>query len=77
MDYGTIRIVLYPNLTRDQRLTIVNTSVQNQLFAVTREHYNEILYQCQELSKFVSDTPITINWNYIQYKYKLFFDIID
>jgi hypothetical protein len=77
MDYGTIRIVLHPNLSHDQRFTLVNTSVHNQLFTATREHYNEILYQCQELSKLVYDTPVTISWNYIHYKYKIIFDIFD
>jgi hypothetical protein len=69
IDYGIITIC-FPDgpLTDDQRLSIVNMSVENQLVTSDRSHYVDILHDCKEFSKFA---PIKITWVLLTYKYTM------
>lgn len=70
-DYGTIEITLHPNLSKDQRVTMVSLSVQNQLITTNRLHYFEILSQCVDFSNHFKDEPISINFTTNEYTYSL------
>ncbi len=66
--YGTVKVTLHPNLTDDQRCSIVQMAVENQLIGVhNRQHYNEIMNQCVEISKL--GFPVTVNWKVREYSY--------
>ncbi len=67
MDYGTILVFLHPGLTDEQRYVTVKQSVENQLITSNRTHFNEILYNCAELSKI--EPPLSVSWNLRDYKY--------
>ena len=70
-DYGTIRIQLLPNLTDDQKYTIIKQHVENQVFAHNRTHYNQILDQCKCMVLENPDLDIEINWNFREYMYTM------
>jgi hypothetical protein len=69
--YGTIQIILHPNLSKDQRLTIVSQNVQNQLITTNRLHYFQILNQCIEISSYFREEPISVNFMMNEYEYSL------
>jgi hypothetical protein len=69
--YGTIQITLHPNLSLDQRVTIVSQNVQNQLITTNRIHYFQILNQCIEISRYFREEPISVNFMMNEYEYSL------
>lgn len=72
-DYGTVSITLHRNLTEEQWIVIVKMAVENQIMTRNRNHFNEILNQCLDISKFAKDDggPITVTWNLREYKYTM------
>lgn len=75
MDYGTIRVHLLPGLTWDQKATIVQLSVENQLVTSNRSHYIQILHNCIEMLKNIEDEPFSIKWC-INGKYKYVYEVL-
>jgi hypothetical protein len=69
IDYGTIQVVLLPNLTDDQKYTIIKQVVENQVFARNRTHYNQILNQCTNFVIENPDISINIKWIMSEYVY--------
>lgn len=83
MDYGTISVTFHPGLTDDQKISIIQMSLNNQLMTNDRMHYNEILNQCIHMttSDVLKEYPFSIDWNIAgKYKYKFivqFYDVPD
>lgn len=72
IDYGTIKIHLYPNLTYDQMYSTVNMCVENQLNCTNRTHRYEILCTCVEEAIHIKNS-VDINHTRDTYKFKTMF----
>ena len=73
IDYGTIQVVLLPNLTDDQKYTIIKQVVENQVFARNRTHYNQILNQCTNIA--IENPNISMSIKFIMAEYVYVFNI--
>jgi hypothetical protein len=74
VDYGTIHVRLLPNLTDDQKYTIVKQVVENQVFSQNRNHYNQILNQCTNFVIENPDISMNIKWKLPEYVYSFKID---
>lgn len=73
VDYGIIQVRLLPNLTDDQKYTIIKQVVENQVFSRNRTHYNEILNRCTNIV--IENPNISINIKFIMAEYVYLFKI--
>ena len=71
-DYGTFVVYLHPFLSRDQKVTIVKQSVENQLVTSNKKHSIDIMHQCIVLSEIFSvDMNISVKMKEYEYKLEL------
>lgn len=76
MDYGTVSLRIHYGLSYDQKMSMILSAFENQLFA-PRNHYNEIVDSCLAFTKLVEDgTPIKIKSNKLTYKYTFILDYL-
>lgn len=70
VDYGTIHVKFHPNLTYDQKMSILIMNIENQLHTDNRVHKNIITNHCITLLKMMDDgVPFNFVCDGIFYKY--------
>ncbi len=76
IDYGTIVVFFHRNLCDEQKIVIVNQSVENQLLTHNRSHYNNILANGLHVAHIVDEKPFDIHFIAgSEYEYRFSFKI--
>lgn len=78
IDYGNIHVRLQKGLEKDQKITCIKNTVENQLFARNRQHCIEILRCCFAIVNVLDDgVPFENKFNNFVFKYTLKLDYFD
>lgn len=75
MDYGVIQVRFHRGLSLDQKVTMVNLAVENQLLVKNRTHYIDILDKCVSISKIIDDSFEFLFSNF-EYSFKFKMDVM-
>jgi hypothetical protein len=80
MDYGVIIITFHEHVSDDQRDTIVNRCVENQLCTTEREHMINIRDLCKRFSSMfhkVTKGSGSVTFDIEEYKFRLVINIVE